>query len=116
MGGMTMDFPDTWEEFEESYGFTDTKQLYTNGGRLIPSFRVEQWLDHIKTPEGEWFIDGEYINCSHCKKERWSNEAPIADLVKGFRHCPNCGARMKGAKLWQDILTSMRETEPRHLR
>ena len=44
-------FPDTWEEFEQYYGFTDTDQVYTNGSRLIPSFRVKQWLDHLKDTE-----------------------------------------------------------------
>lgn len=42
-----MTFPNTWEEFEEQYGITDREQIYTNGARLIPSFRVKQWLDHI---------------------------------------------------------------------
>ena len=46
--GDVMEFPETWEEFEKDYGFTDTKEIYTNGARLIPSFRVEQWLEHIK--------------------------------------------------------------------
>ncbi len=41
-----MKFPETWEEFEKDYGFTDTEEVYTNGSRLIPSFRVEQWLEH----------------------------------------------------------------------
>lgn len=41
-------FPKTWEEFEKQYGFYDSKQAYMYGNtRLIPSFRVEQWLDHI---------------------------------------------------------------------
>ena len=41
-------FPKTWEEFEKHYGFYDSKQAYMYGNaRLIPSFRVEQWLDHI---------------------------------------------------------------------
>lgn len=52
-----MTFPDTWEEFEEYYGITDRKEIYTNGARLIPSFRVKQWLDHIEdrktTPQPE---------------------------------------------------------------
>lgn len=43
----SMNFPDTWEEYEEIYGFTDTEEIYTNGSRLIPSFRVKQWLEHI---------------------------------------------------------------------
>lgn len=41
-------FPETWEEFEKQYGFYDSKQAYMYGNtRLIPSFRVQQWLDHI---------------------------------------------------------------------
>jgi tRNA A22 N-methylase len=48
MCGEMMQFPETWEEFEKSYGFTDTRNEYTNGSRLIQSFRVKQWLDHIE--------------------------------------------------------------------
>lgn len=44
-----MSFPETWEEFEKDYGFTDTEQVYTNGSRLIQSFRVEQWLNHLES-------------------------------------------------------------------
>jgi hypothetical protein len=43
-----MAFPDTWEEFEKQYGITDTEEVYTNGARLIPSFRVKQWLDNLQ--------------------------------------------------------------------
>lgn len=46
-----MEFPETWEEFEKSYGFNDREEVYTNGSRLIPSFRVKQWLDHIAQKE-----------------------------------------------------------------
>ena len=42
-----MDFPNTFEEFAKIYSFYDTKQEYTNGVKLIPVFRVEQWLDHL---------------------------------------------------------------------
>lgn len=42
-----MTFPNTWEEFEQFYGFDDKEQIYTNGSRLISSFRVEQWLNHL---------------------------------------------------------------------
>lgn len=51
MSGDVMAFPNTWEEYEEDYGFTDTEQIYTNGSRLIPSFRVKQWLEHIEVSE-----------------------------------------------------------------
>lgn len=46
-----MDFPDTFEEFAESYGIKDSKEVYTNGSVLIPVFRVKQWLDHINPCE-----------------------------------------------------------------
>lgn len=49
-----MTFPDTWEEFEKSYGFTDNEEVYTNGARLIPSFRVKQWLDHLPSVQPEF--------------------------------------------------------------
>ena len=48
-----MTFPETWEEFEKSYGFTDNEEVYTNGSRLIPSFRVKQWLDYIAQHENK---------------------------------------------------------------
>ena len=43
-----MKFPETWEEYEREYGFNDSEEVYTNNSRLIPSFRVKQWLDHLK--------------------------------------------------------------------
>ena len=43
-----MEFPDTWEEFEEEYGFTDKDKHYSNGTRLIPSYRVKQWLERLE--------------------------------------------------------------------
>lgn len=42
-----MEFPKTFKEFAEDYGFKDEKWAYTNNAELIPVFRVEQWLDHI---------------------------------------------------------------------
>ena len=41
-----MEFPNTFDEFAKEYGFTDTKEIYTNGSDLIPVFRVKQWLEH----------------------------------------------------------------------
>lgn len=42
-----MIFPDTFDEFVDSYGLVDTEEVYTNGSQLIPVFRVKQWLEHI---------------------------------------------------------------------
>lgn len=42
-----MEFPDTFDEFADSYGIVDREEIYTNGALLIPVFRVKQWLEHI---------------------------------------------------------------------
>jgi hypothetical protein len=47
MANEQMEFPETWEEYEKEYGFNDSKEAYTNNSRLIPSFRVKQWLNHL---------------------------------------------------------------------
>ena len=41
-----MTFPKTFEEFIEDYSFKDTEKIYTNGAKLIPTFRVWQAWDH----------------------------------------------------------------------
>lgn len=44
-----MSFPDTFEEFAEEYGFYDrTEILCSANTRLIPVFRVKQWLEHME--------------------------------------------------------------------
>ena len=101
-----MTFPDTWEEFEKSYGFTDNEEVYTNGARLIPSFRVKQWLDHKSKQQtkrqatissdriGKWIVyessDGlvRRCTCDQCgfttHGKQWVNP----------HYCQNCGAKM----------------------
>ena len=83
-----MMFPETWEEFEEQYGFTDRFEMYSNGERLIPSFRVKQWLCHLEEKRhAKWKLDGSVYKCSNC-----GNAEPYYD----FSYCPCCGARMDG--------------------
>ena len=41
-----MEFPKTIDEFIDNYSFFDEEQFYTNGGRLIPVFRIYQALEH----------------------------------------------------------------------
>ena len=45
-----MEFPQTFDEFVNEYGFKDDKEIYTNGSELIQVFRVKQWLEHISKP------------------------------------------------------------------
>jgi len=95
-------FPDTWEEFEQAYGFEDKKEIYTNGSRLIQSFRVKQWLDHIAEPErkkGKW-IKHENPTLGHCLQVIY--ECSVCHIAHGCEYfvrrsfCPNCGADMRG--------------------
>lgn len=44
---MDMQIPDSWAEFEKHVGFYDDKKIYTNGVRLVPTNRVNQWLEYI---------------------------------------------------------------------
>ena len=104
-----MQFPETWEEYEEQYGFTDKEEIYTNGSRLIESFRVKQWLDHIKPKTGKWKLDQDGMDwnipawrCSEC--------GFVANYIgveangfgnnpmnwAGSKFCPQCGARITG--------------------
>lgn len=98
--GEQMTFPNTWEEYEKFYGFTDKEQVYTNGSRLILSFRVRQWLDHLPSAErkGKWIrtVLGStsgygttvMYQCSECEKM----------AISKYHYCPNCGADMRGEK------------------
>lgn len=42
----TMNFPETIDEFIDNYSFFDEEQIYIDGGRLIPVFRIYQALMH----------------------------------------------------------------------
>ena len=43
----SMPFPTNWKEFLQEYSFLDIREVYTNGSRLIPVFRVEQMIEHF---------------------------------------------------------------------
>ena len=44
-----MEFPKTWEEYEEQWKIKDSDEVYSNGIDFIPCFRVRQWLEHIES-------------------------------------------------------------------
>ena len=100
MSGEMMTFPKTWEEYEKYWGFNDSDEVYTNNARLIPSFRVKQWLDHIKKAEpkkGRWTVHGEppmyVIECSCCGQKYFNHVGQ--SLAK---YCSSCGAKMEVAE------------------
>lgn len=41
-----MQFPKKWEQFLHDYEFEDSRRIYTNGSKIIPSFRVKQMFEH----------------------------------------------------------------------
>ena len=94
--GDIMTFPKRWEDFLHDYEFEDARRIYTNGSRLIPSFRVKQMMEHYApVVHGRWEWIGPYRynddgmigTCSVCKERL---------RLFAYNYCPNCGAKMDG--------------------
>ena len=98
-----MTFPDTWEEYEKSYGFDDSEEIYTNGSRLIPSFRVKQWLEHLPSAQPE--RTGNWVEIGDEPYDEWECDR-CGFVIDGsgcidpeeyrdiYIFCPHCGAKM----------------------
>ena len=90
-----MNFPKRWEDFLHDYEFEDARRIYTNGTRLIPSFRVKQMMEHYApVRHGRWIEQEKYTfgvmyDCSICGDR-------ILDNGHSWNYCPNCGAIMDG--------------------
>ena len=98
-----MTFPDTWEEYERSYGFYDTEEVYTNGSRLIPSFRVRQWLDHESERKKKKMTLDEAIR--HCEetskfKSEEGQEARLQEQDKYADECFKCAEEHRQLAEW----------------
>lgn len=63
-----MDFPNDWAKFLEDYSFRDHKEVYTNGARLIPTFRVEQMMHHYLRKAAE--ATEKVVRCKDCKHRK----------------------------------------------
>lgn len=90
-----MEFPDDWKEFIHQYEFADKEEVYTNGSMLIPSFRVEQMVEH-------------YFGSKECEQVRRGTKpdgtprwrCSICDYGLGddrWSYCPKCGAKIRKA-------------------
>ena len=90
-----MNFPKRWEDFLHDYEFEDARRIYTNGSKLIPSFRVKQMMEHYApVRHGRWIEQEKYAfgvmyDCSICGNR-------ILDNGHSWNYCPNCGAKMDG--------------------
>ena len=87
-----MNFPKRWEDFLHDYEFEDARRIYTNGSRLIPSFRVKQMMEHYApVRHGRWEnITGGMVTLGDC------SECKVRQPVIGTNYCKNCGAIMDG--------------------
>ena len=91
-----MNFPKRWEDFLHDYEFEDARRIYTNGTKLIPSFRVKQMMEHYApVRHGRWIEKERYTfgimyDCSLCGNR-------ILDNGHSWNYCPNCGADMRGS-------------------
>lgn len=80
-----MDFPNTFEEFAEQYGFKDKKEIYTNGSMLIPVFRVKQWLEHLNVQSNDvacMFLDTWAYLFTHAVKHKDTYVVDIDEVNK----------------------------------
>lgn len=87
-----MNFPKRWEDFLHDYEFEDARRIYTNGSKLIPSFRVKQMMEHYApVRHGRWEnITGGMVTLGDC------SECKVRQPVIGTNYCKNCGAKMDG--------------------
>ena len=85
-----MNFPKRWEDFLHDYEFEDSRRIYTNGSRLIQSFRVKQMMEYYApVRHGRWLKDTPMgYRCSRTECRCLS--------VFGSPYCPKCGAKMDG--------------------
>ena len=96
-----MNFPKRWEDFLHDYEFEDARRIYTNGSRIIQSFRVKQMMEHYATARhGRWVMTV-YTTVSKRKriisnKKFACSECAYSNGRKQSNYCPNCGAKMDG--------------------
>ena len=85
--GDRMEFPKDWKKFLEDYSFKDKEEIYTNGARLIPTFRVEQMMEHYLRKATEDAVP--VVRCKDCK---WGC-SPYGDEDDGWTACANIHGR-----------------------
>ena len=77
-----MEFPPGIEEFLEQCSIVDDKEVYTNGVKLVPLFRVEQALEHYYPNETKNDLKAKQILCdvSGCSLDTPMNDITIKIL------------------------------------
>ena len=99
-----MMFPNDWVKFLYDYSFLDDHEVYTNGAELIPTFRVEQMMEHYlrkavadkwipvteRLPEElkpvlTWHGEGYFPECGRWTGRSWETTWEFEDLT-GVTH------------------------------
>lgn len=94
-----MNFPDNIMDFIDDYSFEDSDQVYTNGSKLIQSFRVKQAIEHYFREQEpvEPVLDIDTWKCRNCGHDLEHQEM-LGDNVlfhEQYNYCPNCGKKVK---------------------
>ena len=88
-----MSFPENIMDFIDDYSFEDSDHVYTNGSKLIQSFRVKQAVEHYLQeqepvkPELRMSKHGfrQWIVCGNC----------YGKMHGIYDYCPWCGRKVK---------------------
>jgi hypothetical protein len=98
----SMMFPKNWKEFLKDYSFVDHKEFYTNGSRLISTFRVEQMIEHyFATDTNDGCKHGHWIIRSSGRGRDVTNWAECSEChvcgSPNWKVCPVCETRMENS-------------------
>lgn len=83
MNGEIMSFHENIEDFLNDYSFEDCERIYTNGSRLMPTFRVKQEFGHYMP---HWIpantsipLDNQWVVVT-VKRHRWISDYDDMDI------------------------------------
>lgn len=89
-------FPTDWRYYLDFYSFNDSEEVYTNGSRLIPVFRVEQLIEHLlEKQETHDTRESRIFQCEKCGygvEDIFLNSERTYPIIPVY--CPNCGRKV----------------------
>lgn len=88
-----IDIHDLAKQMSEAISTERERRYIENEAKLEAVLRANGWR---KQSEGEWEkFEGERFICSNCAKVfGLGSTSTIHDVKRGWKYCPNCGAKM----------------------